>query len=338
MIDLQQLIVSHLPARRRTSSQGWIMFNAQCCHHRGHRPDTRMRGNIMFGSDGQIGGNCYNCGFKFKFDGNSLSDSFAQWLGWIGVDAKEIQSIKIGLLAKSIAGEGGSAHTHQPAPLQWPTVDLPEAARPIDELAEEGCTDPDFLSVCNYLLTRGEDLAQGYPYQWSASSRNLLNTRLIIPFFCLGRIVGWTARYAGTPPAGVPRYWNSSIPPGYLFNQDVLQLERQFVLVLEGPFDAIAVQGVSPLGSTMSDLQIQNLLNSNQHPIVLPDRQRKNQGLIDAALAFGWSVSFPEWEDHIKDAADACRAYGQIYTITSALAARTNNPIEIGVKRKMFRG
>ena len=292
----------------------------------------------MFGTDGQVGGNCYNCGFKFKFDGHSLSDSFAHWLSWIGVDAKEIQQIKIVLLAKSIAGESGSVNAAKSSVLQWPTVLLPEDAEPIQHLAEQGCTDPDFLAVCNYLLTRGSHLAQGYPYYWSHSTKNLLNNRVIIPFFHEGSTVGWTARYAGTPPPGSPRYWNSGVPPGYLFNQNVLQLNRQFVMVLEGPFDAIAVQGVSPLGSTMSDLQIQNLLNSNQHPIVLPDRQRQNQHLIDVALTFGWSVSFPDWDDNIKDAADACKAYGQIYTITSALAARTNNPIEIGVKRQMFRG
>jgi hypothetical protein len=315
------------------------MFNAVCCHNRGHRPDSRSRGNLKFGSDGEIGGNCYNCGFKFKFDGLHISDSFESWLGWLGIERGQIQAVKIGLLARKVEGAERGHHSvdllHNPS---WPSVDLPGDAEPIEQLLEQGCDDQDFLTAVDYLANRGTDLVTGYSYSWSNSTKNQLNKRIVIPFLHKGRIVGWTARYAGSPPGGVPRYWNSSVPAGYLFNQDVLGKERHWVLVCEGPFDAIAVQGVSALGSTMSYLQIQTLINSQQRPVILPDRQRANQHLIDLALNFGWGVSFPDWEGHIKDAADACKAYGQIYTITSALQSITHNPIEIGIKRKMFQG
>jgi hypothetical protein len=200
----------------------------------------------------------------------------------------------------------------------------------------QDCDHEDFQSAVQYLRSRC--VLDSYNFWYSASSRNQLNKRVIVPFFHKQTVVGWTARYVGTPPGGVPRYWNSSVPAGYLFNQNVLSLDRNFVLVVEGPFDAIAVQGVSPLGSTMSDLQIQTLLNGNQEPIVLPDRTRTNQQLIDLAVTFGWSVSFPEWEDDVKDAAEARKRYGEIYTITSALASRTKDPLTIGIKRKLFKG
>ena len=98
------------------------------------------------------------------------------------------------------------------------------------------------------------------------------------------------------------------------------------------------MQGVGAMGSTLSADQVHWLSMQSAHKVVLPDRQRKNQELIDAALLFGWSVSFPEWEDDVKDAADACKKYGQVYTITSVLASQTADPVMIGIKRKMFKG
>ena len=338
MIDLRTMIEPRLGNKRRTTPQGWTLYNARCCAHRGHRPDTRMRGNIRFVSDGTLGGNCYNCGFKFRFDGRSISDSFEQWLKWMGVEHSDIQKLKLALLALHMSGELAPVQFHAPVLAPMPEVDLPQGAENIISLMENGCRDDHFLEVINYLNTRGSDILAGYDYHWSSSSQNQLSQRVIIPFHNQDQIVGWTARYAGTPPRGVPKYWNSQLPAGYLFNQNVLSTQRQFVLISEGPFDAIATQGVATLGSTMSDLQIQNLLQYDQQPIVVPDRQGNNQQLIDIALSFGWAVSLPDWEDHIKDCADACAAYGQLYTITSALAARTHNSVEISIKRQMFRG
>ena len=338
-MDIQQLIIQHLPTKRRTSPQGWIVFNAPCCQHRGHRADTRSRGNVKFSQDGTIGGNCYNCGFKFRFDGVNLSDSFISWLTWLGVERSVIQSIKLQLLAQDIEGRSATNTSLITAnTTNFPSVELPPDSLNICTLLEEGCDDPAFLKCVEYLTTRGEDILTGYDYFWCPSTKHNMNHRIIIPFYHSTDVVGYTGRYASKPPPGIPKYYNSGVPQGYLFNQNVLQTHRQFVVIVEGPFDAIAIQGVSALGSTISDLQILAISNSGQIPIVLPDRQRKNQDLIDIALEFGWHVSFPDWEDQIKDAADACLAYGQIYTITSALAARTSNPIEIGLKRKMFQG
>jgi hypothetical protein len=311
------------------------MFNAPCCSHRGHRPDTRMRGNLRFGEDGTIGGNCYNCGHKFRFDGTTISDSFANWLSWIGVSNREIQEIKIQLLALQLEGKT-SVNSLPAVQTRWEPVSLPPDSVHMDVLKEEGLTDPNFIKVKDYLTSRGHGLATGYDYYWTPNTKHALNQRVIIPFWHKEIIVGYTARYAGTPPPGVPRYWNSEVPAGYLFNQNVLQLNRQFVIIVEGPFDAIAVQGVATLGSKISDAQIHAIELSGREPVVLPDRQATNQNLIDVAQEFGWSVSFPDWEPHIKDAADACKSYGQIYTITSALAARTNNSVAIGVKRQML--
>ena len=336
--DIDNLLISRLPSKRKLNPRGWITFNAICCHHRGHKPDTRGRGNLLI-TDENLVYNCYNCGYKTKFDYHHLSDQFEQWLAWLGLERREIQKIKLELLAQDITQ--GSYATPRSAPevaTRWPTVQLPEGSRPILELLEEGCDDKHFLQVVNYLMSRGDHIATGYNYWWCPQREHQLRERLILPMTQKNQTVAWTGRYAGSPSKTVPRYYNSGVPQGYLFNWDMMDQDRKFVILCEGPFDAIAVQGVASMGSTLSEQQVYNLLHSNKHVVVLPDRQRNNQQLIDVALSFGWSVSFPDWEETIKDAADACKAYGQIYTITSALEARTTNALEIGVRRKMLPG
>jgi hypothetical protein len=337
-MDVSQLIINHLPQKRKMNPRGWITFNAICCHHRGHKPDGRGRGNLRIGEDG-VGYNCYNCGFKTKFDHVHLSDQFEQFLTWLGVERREIQRIKLDLLAREVQ-EGATplVHVIQDVTSNFPPKPLPEGSQRVVDLLERGEDNPYFLQVVNYLASRGDDIAADYDYYWCNSTEHQLRERLIIPFTHRQHTVAWTARFAGTPAKGVPRYFNSGVPQGYLFNWNHLQGDRKFVILCEGPFDAIAVQGVASLGSTLSEQQVYNLLNSNKQIVVLPDRQRNNQQLIDVALSFGWAVSFPDWEEQIKDAADACKAYGQIYTITSALRARTTNALTINVQRKMLPG
>jgi DNA primase len=166
-----------------------------------------------------------------------------------------------------------------------------------------------------------------------------MNKRIIVPFRHRGQIIGWTGRYAGIPPANIPRYFNSDLPGGYLFNGDVINdRKREYVLVLEGPFDAISIDAVAALGSELNQQQINWLNSTDTEKIIVPDRQRKNQRLIDVALEQNWSVSFPDWEDNIKDAAQATEKYGELYTLSSIINSRTDSPLQIGVKRQLLKG
>lgn len=336
---VHDLVIGHLPIKRRVTPRGWILHNAVCCQHRGHRPDTRMRGNLRVAEDGTMGGNCYNCGFKWRFDGVHISNAMEQYLGWLGVDRSQIQRAKMELM--KLEHEGAVAPHIMPGTVglsSWSSVDLPPGSVAI-HMEPEPDDDPGLTQARDYLLSRGEWLAKGYDYLWSNSRDHDLAHRVILPFFYRGDTVGWTARWTGTPPPGKPKYFNSAVPEGYLFNWDMAEIgDRRFVVVTEGPFDAIAVQGVAAMGSTLSAAQIHNLERLDKRIIVLPDRQLQNQELIDTALTFGWSVSFPEWQEDVKDAAEACALYGGVYTTTSVIASAQSNPIAIGLRRHMFRG
>lgn len=290
--------------------------------------------------------NCYNCGFKAVYKGGDISNSFELYLGYLGVPIDEIRQAKLEILSKKLSGElssGGEPNWFKPETFN--EIELPPGSRSFSEWLSMEEPPDEFMSCLDYLIGRGRAIAENWDYHWCPGSRDasskrlMMNHRVIIPFTHNGRIVGYTGRYAGKPPAGVTRYHNSNLPAGYLFNADVLyKRHRKFVLVLEGPFDAIAVDGVSPLGSTLNKQQISWLQSTDAEKIVVPDREAHNQELIDEAIRQGWSVSFPDWEHGIKDAADASARYGRLYTVSSIIKHKTTSELEISVKRKLMKG
>ena len=56
--------------------------------------------------------------------------------------------------------------------------------------------------------------------------------------------------------------------------------------------------------------------------MLVPDRDKAGQKLIDDALEYGWSVSFPEWEADVKDINAAVIRYGKLFTLKSNLVKR----------------
>lgn len=337
---VHELVSKHLPVRRRVGSKGWITCNAVCCHHRGHRQDHRSRGNFLFTPEGLIVYNCYNCGFKTRFDGSKLSRNFEDLMDWLGVSLEDIKKIKLELMNSRLNGDQQASNDLAPIIINndFKETPLPAGAVPIESLITEEELPDDFMEALGYLGTRGSAVMNGWNYHWSPNNKLDMNKRIIIPFYHRSKVVGWTARYIGTPPSDIPRYYNSDVQTGYLFNCDVLyKHSRSFVTVHEGPFDAISIDGVATLGSELSREQTAWLNNCEMEKIVVPDRQLKNQGLIDAALANGWSVAFPDWEEDIKDSADATKRYGRLFTLSTIMRSHTKNELEIGIKRRMFK-
>lgn len=293
----------------------------------------------MMAPDGTMGYNCYNCGFKTKFDGYDLGKNFESLMVWLGVPVDDIRKAKLELLHHKLEGNGPvQAERDLTFMRKFKEVPLPKGAVSLEKVASWDEIPDKYLQVIDYLSSRGNAVADNHVYYWSPISKNDMDSRLIIPFYFKDTVVGWTARYAGVPPHGAPRYYNSELQPGYLFNNDAMEKpSRKFVLLVEGPLDAIAIDGVAALGSELSTEQLAWLSSCDKEIVVVPDRQRKNQGLIDAAVANNWHVSFPEWEDKVKDAAQASARYGKIYTIRSILESKTDSPLKISVKRQMFK-
>ena len=167
-------------------------------------------------------------------------------------------------------------------------------------------------------------------FDWHWSSEPGYRDRVIVPFYLENKIVGYTARKIRE---GTPKYL-THVSPGYVFNVDNQINDRQYVIIVEGQFDAIAVDGVAIGHNEPNDAQIARINQLARTVIVVPDNDKPGAKLIATAIKQGWSVSLPEWGDDIKDVADAVKKYGRIYTLFTILQYRETNEIKIKLLKK----
>lgn len=189
----------------------------------------------------------------------------------------------------------------------------------------------ELLDVVNYAEARCLLRHPNEHLAWCPQSLNRLNRRLIIPFRYQNQIVGYTARCIDSDAK--PRYLTST-PNGYVFNMDAQTRERQFVIVCEGPIDALSVDGVAVLSNNINETQIQ-LINSLQRKvIVVPDYDKSGKNLIDVALENKWSVSFPAWWETCKDINQSCVKYGKLFTLKNILDNTVDSVLKIELMKK----
>ena len=162
-----------------------------------------------------------------------------------------------------------------------------------------------------------------------------LNERVIIPCYHKNKIVGWIARHVKPNKTDKPKYY-VSVQRNYLFNCDQLYTkDRQYAIIVEGPFDAIGIDGIAICGSQISAGQSEYLNSFKKEYILMPDRDRAGKKMIVQAIQNGWSVSFPNWGDNVKDVADAVKKYGRIFTLQSIINNAEKNPVKINIKKRM---
>jgi 5S rRNA maturation endonuclease (ribonuclease M5) len=204
---------------------------------------------------------------------------------------------------------------------------LPEECKLIAEWAKENCTDTDFLAVLDYLDQRGMELEW---YDWMWSSAKGYRDRVILPFYYDRKIVGYTGRKIRD---GKPKYLTES-QPGYVFNLDHQTYDRKYVIVVEGQFDAISIDGVAIMHNEPNETQCARINALGKEVIVVPDRDHAGSKIIKSATDHNWSVSMPEWSRGIKDVADAVKEYGRLYTLFTILHYKESNEIKIQLLKK----
>lgn len=320
---VQDVILSLLPSRRRAGASGWISFNAPCCQHRGHKSDTRGRGGVIAGSDGAISYHCFNCGYKTSFrPGWHLGYGFRKLLAWLGADDNTIRRLVIeAVRIKDLVGPIDTvpeAHS-----IEFKPRALPDDSRLVDEDAV----------ALNYCHERKIDLDR-YPLLTSRRTDHNLNRRIIIPFTWRGQLIGYTAR--AWDPQVRPKY-HSQYDSGYVYNIDQQRPESKFVIVVEGPIDAISIDGVAILSNECSEQQADIIDSLAREVIVVPDRDRAGARLIDNAVEYGWAVSFPIWHETCKDVNEAVVKYGSLFALKAILEAKETSRLKIELlRRKLY--
>jgi len=325
---IQARVQSALPPRRKMTPSGWESFNAVCCHHNGEKKDTRKRGGIRFDKDG-LSYHCFNCSFKAGWiPGKLLSKNTRNLFSWLGIPDNEIQQLAL---------EAVKSKEDQPTPTKELRFDLetralPEECKTFTEWLELGCQEEDFLNVVAYILDRGMEL-DWYDWMWSAATG--YRDRAVIPFYDREGVVGWTGRKI---KEGQPKYLTTA-QPGYVFNLDRQTDDRKYVIVVEGQFDAIAVDGVAIMHNDPNETQVSRIKNLGKEVIIVPDNDRAGTKLISAAIDHNWSVSLPDWGDDVKDVADAVKKYGRLYTLLTIIKYREHGQIKLTmIKKKISNG
>ena len=333
---IQSTIMTSLPAGQKKTPSGWIAFNAPCCIHNGETQDRKKRGGIMNSADGTVSYHCFNCGFKASYViGRKLSYKMRQFMGYIGIPDDTIKKLAI----EALREEEGDIKYEKKKFFTFKKKELPKQTRKLDSWLEKYTVgtltqqqQKNVDTLLNYLSGRGIG-PDWYDFMYSDQKFWDVDKRVLIPFYWKGDVVGFTGRIF--EQSDKVKYY-TDVQPGYVFNMDAQDWTRKFVIVTEGPFDAITISGVSILGSEINDIQRELIDGLGRQVIVVPDRDAPGEKLINQAIEFGWSVAFPEWDKTVGDVADAVLKYGRLFTIQSILKTTESSKLKIDLKRKMY--
>lgn len=327
MNEIQSALLALLPPSRKTTPSGWVSFNSACCHNRGEKRDTRKRGGIMTTPEGGWSYHCFNCGFKAGWSpGKLLSKNTKDLFRWLGMNDTDIG--KLNLVSLKLKDDQpvfkkplNFVLEERPLPegtmsvMEWiNTAYLPDVAEDIGKIVE-------------YIIGRGMEL-DWYNWMWSPAPG--YRDRVLIPFYHDSKIVGYTGRKIID---GKPKYLTDA-QPGYVFNLDRTSNSRKYLIVVEGQFDAIAIDGCAIMHNEPNETQIMRINALGCEVIVVPDRDRPGAKMIKTAIEQNWSASLPPWEDDIKDVADAVRKYGRLYTLSTILHYRVSGEINLHLMKK----
>jgi len=317
---------SLLPPRTKSSPSGWTSFNAPCCQHRGHSPDTRKRAGIRFDGEGIVY-NCFNCKFTTGWQpGSAFGEKMKSLSRWLGANEDDIRE----MVFESLKTEAADYRPEEYQPrIIFEDKPLPEGAMPLSEWATMGKEEVDtfILPIFDYIVQRGFDpLAEDFYWSPSAGYEN----RLIIPFRYQGRIVGNTARKV---TEGRPKYLSDQ-HPHFVFNVDAQSEESRYIFVCEGPFDALSVGGVALLTNDIADQQARIINGLGKEVIVIPDQDEAGLNLIKRAMHYNWAVAFPNWDPDVKDCADAVQRYGRLFVTVDLIKTAQQGEIKITMAQR----
>jgi hypothetical protein len=314
MID----VVAYLPAKRKQTASGWISFNAPCCIHRGDTQDKRQRGGIKPNNDSSWSYHCFNCGYTASFVlGRNLTFKARKLLQWLNVPSEEIERINLeSLKQRSIQG---LLNERQEVIQKLQSIEFEDRDLPADTQA---------LNVATQDYLKARSIPLDYPFLYKTMPRR----GVVIPFTYNGQVVGHTTRFLDDRQ---PRYIQD-IQSGYVFGTDLQKDTWQSVIVCEGVFDALSLNGLAVLHAEINDAQVRLIRSLGRDVVVVPDQDEAGMRLVDRAVELGWAVSMPEWPAGCKDINDAVIRMGRLATLLTIMQARETSKIKIELRKKQL--
>ena len=309
-------LLTYLPGKRKHTPSGWIGFNAVCCD------DKRQRGGFIVNGGDAVSYHCFNCGFKCSWQpGRHISQKMNKFMRDLNIPDDIIAQLRLEALRLD---DNNTTEIRNIIP-KFDVRALPMDSQLITDLL----SDPPekLIPVLEYMVNR-KIYPEDFPFYWTPKVG--FSNRLIIPFLFNNEIVGWTARTTGD---ATPKYLSEQ-QPGYVFNLDNQKDNREFVIVSEGPFDALSIDGCALLGSEIKDSQNWLLKQLGKELVLVPDRDHEGPKTVEQAIELGWSVSMPAWPSGVKDINDAIIKIGRLATLWLIRDATESNELKIRLKMK----
>jgi hypothetical protein len=290
-----------------------------------------MRGGIRSDNE-SVSYHCFNCGFTASHKrGRVINKKMLNLMRNLGVAESDIKRLQLDAIREKELADGPTLFISKTQTTRVPSFKeckLPEGARLLEDILRDDEPDARVISAAKYLLDRGiYDFVETY---WSPHP--IFRQRVIFPFYQGDRIVGYSGRdFTGKNEAK----YMSKTPKDFLYNIDAIKRNRKYLIVTEGTIDAACLDAVAIMSNEASDTQIDYINQFKEEVIVCPDRDKAGEKLIKQAIENGWSVSFPRWEDDLKDAGDAIQRYGKLYTLKSIIDGSISNSTKINVKMRL---
>jgi hypothetical protein len=331
---ITQAVLDHLPWKKKATPGGWISMNAVCCHHNGHSPDDRSRGGLLPTPESGISWHCFNCGYTASWQpGRRISFKMRKLMSWLGIADDEIRRLSLFALSQVDASGEISRERRRELPQFEPRDPCP--GRSIVSWLNDGhVTEADFNDLeaaISYLDSRGLgdrlDL-----FRWT--NEDSLRNRVLVPFTWQGRDMGYSGRLFRDQSKRMK--YLGSYPSNMIWGYDRQQAAAKFCIVVEGLLDAVALDAIAVCNNEINELQAVCIESLDKDIVVLPDRDQPGMKMINAALDYGWGVSFPDWETGIKDAADAVQRYGQLFTMQMIMRNTEHSPLKIRLKARQW--
>lgn len=333
---ISDFIKGLLPAKRKQTPSGWISFNAPCCVHNGDSADTRGRGGLTANADGSVSYHCFNCGFKASYQpGRHLTFKFRKLLSWMGANDNDVKRLVIeAIRIKDLVAPEQVKEPEEK--IEFKVRTLPEGAVSFQQMITFHVLDdfknvpPLLNSAVDYTNSRKINYDK-YDFYWTDSTEHSLHQRVIIPMIWEGKIIGYTSR--AVTDGVKPKYY-SNYEPNFVFNMNNQLRDSKFVIVCEGPFDAMSVDGVAVMSNECSETQAEIIESLGREVIVVADRDRAGAKLLQNALEYGWSASFPVWQETCKDINEAVVKYGKLFVLKSIIDSKESSKLKIELMRK----
>ena len=298
-MNLEQLIQNEILVASQTNHKGWNPVKCAICN------DYKPRGGWKF-EDGNIVYSCFNCAHKAVYkSGSQVSKKFKDTLISFGINETDINAC-IGI--KSLFDKNASEPENL---LKYPKeIKLPNH---LEDICESKSVWVDVAKEYLDFRIPGITIKPKSFYISPIKKPGFL----YFPFYFKNKLVYWQGRSMDDSI----QKWDTcpeNTKSDLFYNMDeIFQYSANPIFVTEGIFDSIAINGVSLLGSTLSNNQIQFLNKTKRDKIFVIDKDKNGKKLASQIIDLGWQISVLSTD--VKDVNDSVRKFGKIWTVQDIL-------------------